>query len=148
MSAALSCGTIHGVGLGPGAPDLLSVRTDRLVRGARHVAYFRKAGRPGQARRIAQGSEDLRLRLWDVRSKAEAEIVSLPFADMLHPHRQVAHIAASLPRDRDILVHCKAGVRSAAACHTLAGLGFTRLYSMDGGIVQWAKKVDPSMPVY
>ncbi|WP_340314604.1 precorrin-2 C(20)-methyltransferase [Rhizorhabdus argentea] len=46
-------GTIHGVGLGPGAPDLLSVRADRLVRGAGHVAYFRKAGRPGQARRIA-----------------------------------------------------------------------------------------------
>lgn len=50
-----SCGTIHGVGLGPGAPDLLSVRADRLVRGARNVAYFRKAGRPGQARRIAEG---------------------------------------------------------------------------------------------
>ncbi|WP_010546349.1 precorrin-2 C(20)-methyltransferase [Sphingomonas elodea] len=48
-------GTIHGVGLGPGDPDLLSVRADRLVRGARHVAYFRKAGRPGQARRIAEG---------------------------------------------------------------------------------------------
>ncbi|MGN8000083.1 precorrin-2 C(20)-methyltransferase [Sphingomonas sp. 22176] len=51
----MSLGTIHGVGLGPGAPDLLSVRADRLVRGARHVAYFRKAGRPGQARRIAGG---------------------------------------------------------------------------------------------
>lgn len=86
----------------------------------------------------------------DVRSKAEAEIVSLPFADMLHPHRQVAHIAASLPRDRDILVHCKGGVRSKAACHTLASLGFdsSRLYSMSGGIVQWAKTIDPSMPIY
>ncbi|WP_294332792.1 precorrin-2 C(20)-methyltransferase [uncultured Sphingomonas sp.] len=51
----MSMGTIHGVGLGPGAPDLLSVRADRLVRGAAHVAYFRKAGRPGQARRIAEG---------------------------------------------------------------------------------------------
>ncbi len=51
----MSLGTIHGVGLGPGAQDLLSVRADRLVRGARHVAYFRKAGRPGQARRIAEG---------------------------------------------------------------------------------------------
>ncbi len=45
-------GTIWGVGLGPGDPDLLSVRADRLLRGARHVAYFRKAGRQGQARRI------------------------------------------------------------------------------------------------
>ncbi|MCJ2189009.1 precorrin-2 C(20)-methyltransferase [Novosphingobium beihaiensis] len=55
MNAPVICGTIHGVGLGPGAPDLLSVRADRLVRSARHVAYFRKAGRPGQARRIAEG---------------------------------------------------------------------------------------------
>lgn len=48
-------GTIHGVGLGPGSPDLMSVRADRLVRGARHVAYFRKRGRPGQARRLVEG---------------------------------------------------------------------------------------------
>ncbi|GHC88459.1 precorrin-2 C(20)-methyltransferase [Novosphingobium pokkalii] len=46
-------GTIHGVGLGPGAADLMSVRADRLVRTTRHIAYFRKAGRPGHARRIA-----------------------------------------------------------------------------------------------
>ncbi|HWU01458.1 MAG TPA: precorrin-2 C(20)-methyltransferase [Novosphingobium sp.] len=55
MSVAASVGVIHGVGLGPGAPDLLSVRADRLVRGTRHIAYFRKAGRPGQARRIVEG---------------------------------------------------------------------------------------------
>ncbi len=48
-------GTIHGVGLGPGSPDLMSVRADRLVRAARHIAYFRKAGKPGQARRIVEG---------------------------------------------------------------------------------------------
>ncbi|MCL4676477.1 MAG: precorrin-2 C(20)-methyltransferase, partial [Pararhodobacter sp.] len=48
-------GTVHGVGLGPGSPDLMSVRADRLVRGARQVAYFRKAGRQGQARRIVEG---------------------------------------------------------------------------------------------
>ncbi|MGJ0238042.1 precorrin-2 C(20)-methyltransferase [Novosphingobium fluoreni] len=55
MNVPIKLGTIHGVGLGPGAQDLLSVRADRLVRGTRHVAYFRKAGRPGQARRIAEG---------------------------------------------------------------------------------------------
>lgn len=55
MTALVTCGTVYGVGLGPGAPDLLSVRADRLVRGALYVAYFRKGGRPGQARRIAEG---------------------------------------------------------------------------------------------
>ncbi len=53
--SAVRCGTIHGVGLGPGACDLMSVRADRLVRGARHIAYFRKAGRSGHARRIVDG---------------------------------------------------------------------------------------------
>ncbi len=48
-------GTIHGVGLGPGDPDLMSVRADRLVRATRHIAYFRKRGRVGQARRLVEG---------------------------------------------------------------------------------------------
>ena len=86
----------------------------------------------------------------DVRSRAEAEIVSLGFVDTLQPHRQVSHISTSLPRDRDILVHCKGGARSAAACQTLAQLGFEkdRLFSMDGGILAWAKRIDKSMPIY
>lgn len=55
MSGARDYGTVHGVGLGPGAEDLMSVRADRLVRGTRQIAYFRKKGRSGHARRIAQG---------------------------------------------------------------------------------------------
>lgn len=55
MSGMQNYGTIHGVGLGPGAADLLSVRADRLVRGTRQIAYFRKKGRPGHARRTAEG---------------------------------------------------------------------------------------------
>lgn len=47
--------TIYGVGVGPGAPDLMSVRAARLVGDARVVAYFRKAGRPGHARTIVEG---------------------------------------------------------------------------------------------
>lgn len=50
-----SSGRIICTGLGPGDPDLLSVRADRLIRSARHVAYFRKAGRTGEARRIVSG---------------------------------------------------------------------------------------------
>ena len=48
-------GSVLCAGLGPGDPDLMSVRADRAIRGARHVAYFRKKGRPGQARRIVEG---------------------------------------------------------------------------------------------
>jgi len=48
-------GTIYGIGLGPGDPDLMSVKTHRLLTGAKHVAFFRKAGRKGQARAIVDG---------------------------------------------------------------------------------------------
>jgi precorrin-2/cobalt-factor-2 C20-methyltransferase len=48
-------GRIICCGLGPGNPDLMSVRADREIRAATHVAYFRKKGRPGQARRIVEG---------------------------------------------------------------------------------------------
>ncbi|THD84730.1 precorrin-2 C(20)-methyltransferase [Aliigemmobacter aestuarii] len=47
-------GRIICAGLGPGDPDLISVKSDRAIRGADHVAYFRKIGRQGQARRIVQ----------------------------------------------------------------------------------------------
>lgn len=48
-------GKVICVGLGPGDPDLMSVRADRLIRAARHVAFFRKKGRAGQARQIVEG---------------------------------------------------------------------------------------------
>lgn len=48
-------GKIICVGLGPGDPELMSVKADRLVRSAAHVAYFRKAGYEGQARKIVAG---------------------------------------------------------------------------------------------
>lgn len=48
-------GTVWGVGLGPGEPELMSVRADRLIRSTFHVAYFRKRGRSGQARCIVEG---------------------------------------------------------------------------------------------
>ena len=48
-------GKVICVGLGPGDPELMSVKADRLIRSARHVAYFRKAGRAGQALQIVEG---------------------------------------------------------------------------------------------
>jgi precorrin-2/cobalt-factor-2 C20-methyltransferase len=48
-------GRIICAGLGPGDPDLMSVKARRAVQGAGTIAYFRKAGRPGQARQIVEG---------------------------------------------------------------------------------------------
>lgn len=48
-------GKVICIGLGPGDPELMSLKAHRILTGARRVAYFRKAGRPGQARRMAEG---------------------------------------------------------------------------------------------
>ncbi len=48
-------GKIICTGLGPGDPDLMSLRAHRAVTSASQIAYFRKAGRAGQARRIVTG---------------------------------------------------------------------------------------------
>jgi precorrin-2/cobalt-factor-2 C20-methyltransferase len=51
----MTMGRVICAGLGPGDPDLMSLRAARAIGSAAHVAYFRKAGRPGQARRIVEG---------------------------------------------------------------------------------------------
>lgn len=51
-------GKVICAGLGPGDPDLMSVKSYRAITAARHVAYFRKAGRSGQARTIVNGLLD------------------------------------------------------------------------------------------
>lgn len=48
-------GKVIGLGLGPGDPELMSVKAHRLLGQVRHVAYFRKAGNAGQARAIVAG---------------------------------------------------------------------------------------------
>src|SRR5580658_8097610 len=50
-----SAATIYGVGLGPGDPELMSVKAARLIGRAGVVAHFRKSGRPGNARTVVEG---------------------------------------------------------------------------------------------
>jgi precorrin-2/cobalt-factor-2 C20-methyltransferase len=52
-SAPVVAGTLHGIGVGPGDPELMTMRAVRLIREARLIAYFAKKGRRGHARTIA-----------------------------------------------------------------------------------------------
>ena len=54
----------------------------------------------------------------------------------------------TFPRDRDIVVHCRSGARSAKAVRQLQSVGFTRVWNLKGGINAWAREVDKSLPVY
>ncbi|MCO4768486.1 MAG: molybdopterin-synthase adenylyltransferase MoeB [Deltaproteobacteria bacterium] len=84
----------------------------------------------------------------DVRKPHEADIVKLDFADLLVAHEDVAAHLAEIPKDRDILVHCKMGGRSAKASKVLADAGYGSVTNMEGGITGWANEIDPSLPTY
>ena len=53
-----------------------------------------------------------------------------------------------LKKDEQIVLHCKAGVRSMKALKALQEMGFKNLKSMRGGINEWSEKIDSSVPLY
>ncbi len=85
--------------------------------------------------------------LVDVREPHEYEINRIPGSRLL-PLGQLAERMHELSSADDIVLHCKAGLRSAQALAILRQAGFTRLKNLTGGIDAWATEVDPTMPRY
>ncbi|GAA0514284.1 MBL fold metallo-hydrolase [Deinococcus depolymerans] len=76
--------------------------------------------RPFPAAELAQHRDALIL---DVRNRTEHQAGAIPGAEQLHAGR-LAWNLATLPRDREIVVHCQGGARSAAAASLLRARGF------------------------
>jgi adenylyltransferase/sulfurtransferase len=85
--------------------------------------------------------------LIDVREPNEYEICRIPGSKLI-PLGQLANRADELDRSREIIVHCKMGVRSAKAVGQLQQLGFPRVLNLTGGILAWIDQVDPSQSKY
>ncbi|HCT78408.1 MAG TPA: adenylyltransferase/sulfurtransferase MoeZ [Micromonosporaceae bacterium] len=87
--------------------------------------------------------------LVDVREPAEYEIVRIP-GSVLIPKGDIlsGEALAGLPQDKQIVLHCKSGVRSAEALAALKAAGFKDAVHVQGGVLAWIKTVDPSLPVY
>jgi molybdopterin/thiamine biosynthesis adenylyltransferase/rhodanese-related sulfurtransferase len=87
--------------------------------------------------------------LIDVREPAEWEIVRVPGARLV-PKGEILNGSAlsTLPQDKQIVLYCKSGVRSAEALAAVKAAGFKDAVHVQGGVVSWVKTVDPSLPVY
>jgi molybdopterin/thiamine biosynthesis adenylyltransferase/rhodanese-related sulfurtransferase len=85
--------------------------------------------------------------LIDVREPHEWEIARIPGARLI-PLAAVPDAIGVLDPAREIVVHCKGGVRSAKAVRQLRAAGFTRVWNLAGGITRWSQDVDPSTPRY
>ena len=96
------------------------------------------------ARRVANGDD---IDLIDVREPYEWAIARITGARLI-PLATFPQAIASLDRERDIVVHCHHGIRSANAAGQLRAAGFTRVWNLAGGIARWSDEVDPSVPRY
>jgi adenylyltransferase/sulfurtransferase len=87
--------------------------------------------------------------LVDVREPNEYEIVSIPGATLI-PKGEFLNGSAleKMPQDKQIVLHCKTGVRSAEVLAVLKNAGFSDAVHVGGGVVAWVNQVDPSLPTY
>jgi molybdopterin/thiamine biosynthesis adenylyltransferase/rhodanese-related sulfurtransferase len=87
--------------------------------------------------------------LVDVREPAEWEIVRIPGATLI-PKDEILRgdALALLPQDRQIVMYCKSGVRSAETLAAVKAAGFRDAVHVQGGVTAWVKQVDPSLPSY
>ncbi|HEX5118707.1 MAG TPA: adenylyltransferase/sulfurtransferase MoeZ [Pseudonocardiaceae bacterium] len=87
--------------------------------------------------------------LIDVREPNEFDIVRIPGSVLIPKDRILSGEALSdLPQDKQIVLHCKSGARSAEALAALHQAGFADAVHVGGGVLAWAKEIDPSLPTY
>ena len=87
------------------------------------------------------------LDLIDVREPQEWHIARIPGARLIPPG-DMDSVTSALDRDRQIVVHCHHGVRSAAVVELLREAGFRHVRNLAGGIARWSAEIDPSIPQY
>ncbi|MEP6599367.1 MAG: adenylyltransferase/sulfurtransferase MoeZ [Actinomycetota bacterium] len=114
-----------------------------------------------EAQRAAMGStitagelkelidSDKPIDLIDVREPAEWEIVRIPGARLI-PKDEILRgdALATLPQDRQVVMYCKTGVRSAETLAVVKSAGFRDAVHLQGGVTAWVNQIDPSLPSY
>jgi molybdopterin/thiamine biosynthesis adenylyltransferase/rhodanese-related sulfurtransferase len=102
---------------------------------------------PRELKQMQDSGEDFLL--VDVREPHEFEIVRIPGSVLIPKDRILSGEALSeLPQDKRLVLHCKSGARSAEALAALHSAGFSDAVHVGGGVLAWAREVDPSLPTY
>jgi rhodanese-related sulfurtransferase len=84
--------------------------------------------------------------LLDVREPWEHALCALPGARLI-PMEEIPARLGEVERDRDVVVYCHHGIRSAAVVQWLRGLGIPAV-NLVGGIDAWALRIDPTLRRY
>jgi adenylyltransferase/sulfurtransferase len=85
--------------------------------------------------------------LIDVREPHEFEICNL--GGELIPQGQIPQQVDKVSKSKQVIIHCRSGARSGNMVQWLEkNHQFENLYNLKGGILAWAREIDPSMPTY
>jgi len=88
-----------------------------------------------------------RVLLLDVREPFERETAVIE--PSLHiPMGEIESRMEEIPKDRDLIVYCHGGFRSAMVAGFLEAQGFPSVANLSGGIDAWSVDVDPKVPRY
>ena len=78
--------------------------------------------------------------LVDVREDEELDIASFNVPNALHfPLSNILDIYQNIPKDKEIIVACNHGIRSVKVVNLLHRQGWTNVYSLDGGLIEWSR---------
>jgi adenylyltransferase/sulfurtransferase len=83
----------------------------------------------------------------DVRNPEEFQICRIPGSTLI-PLPSLSQRFGELDPSRELIVHCKSGMRSMKAIQFLRDKGFRKLKNVKGGILAWAQRIDRGMPQY
>jgi molybdopterin/thiamine biosynthesis adenylyltransferase/rhodanese-related sulfurtransferase len=119
--------------------EFCSVRGEEKV-----VAQTVPEIQPEELKRRLDAGENLFV--LDVREPFEYQIANL--GAKLIPLGELPQRTSELDPNREIVTHCKGGVRSVKAVEILRQAGFKNVSSLAGGILAWSDKVDPKVPKY
>ena len=138
-------------------PDCPACGTHRTI--TKLIDYNEFCGIRGEEKPVEAGVPEIQVEELKRRLDAGEDLFVL---DVREPHEyQICNInghlipLGDLPKrvheldsSREIVAHCRSGVRSAKAVTFLQQAGFKKVHNLAGGILAWADRVDPKMAKY
>lgn len=98
-----------------------------------------------ELKQMIDNNEDFQL--IDVREPHENEICTLN--GLLIPLAEIPNNINAINKECKVVIQCRSGARSGNAVHFLEdNYAFDNLYNLTGGILAWAKEIDPTMETY
>ncbi|MFZ0287130.1 MAG: molybdopterin-synthase adenylyltransferase MoeB [Terriglobales bacterium] len=138
-------------------PDCPACGKNRTI--TKLIDYNEFCGIRGEEKPVAGGISEIQVEELKRRLDAKEDVFVL---DVREPHEyQICNIGGhliplgdlpqrinELDSSREIVAHCRSGVRSAKAVDFLQQAGFKKVHNLAGGILAWADRIDPKMPKY